>query len=46
MVARGIIVVEALCYKLVGRGFETRCGEFLKLPNPSGYTRPWGLLSL
>jgi hypothetical protein len=21
-------------------------GEFLNLPNPSGHTRPWGLLSL
>jgi hypothetical protein len=27
------------------RGFETRWGEFLNLPNPSG-RRPWGLLSL
>jgi hypothetical protein len=26
--ARGSVVVTALCYKLEGRGFETRCGEF------------------
>jgi hypothetical protein len=25
--ARGSVVVKALCYKLQGRGFETRCGE-------------------
>jgi hypothetical protein len=25
---------------------DTRTGEFLNLPNPSGCTRPWGLLSL
>jgi hypothetical protein len=29
-----------------GRGFDIQCGEFLNLPNPSGRTRPWGLLSL
>jgi hypothetical protein len=23
-------------------GFETRLGEILNLPNPSGRTRPWG----
>jgi hypothetical protein len=28
------------------RGFDSRWGEFLNLPNPSGRTRPWGLLSL
>jgi hypothetical protein len=39
-------VVKALCYKPEGRGFDTRWGEFLNLPNPSGRTRPWGLLSL
>jgi hypothetical protein len=44
--ARGSVVVKALCYKLEGRGFDTRWGEFLNLPNPSGRTRPWGLLSL
>jgi hypothetical protein len=27
--ARGIVVVEALCYKPEGRGFETRCGELI-----------------
>jgi hypothetical protein len=40
------IVFKALCYKPEGRGFDTRWGEFLNLPNPSGSTRPWGLLSL
>jgi hypothetical protein len=38
-------VVKALCYKPEGRGFNSRWGEFLNLPNPSGCTRPWGLLS-
>jgi hypothetical protein len=42
---RGSVVVKALCYKPEGRGFDTRC-EFLNLPNLSGRTRPWGLLSL
>jgi hypothetical protein len=40
------IVVKALCYKLEGRGFGTRWSDFLNLLNPSGCTRPWGLLSL
>jgi hypothetical protein len=44
--ARGSVVVKALCYKPEGRGFDTRLGEFLNLPNLSGRTRPWGLLSL
>jgi hypothetical protein len=44
--ARGSVVVKALCYKPEGRGFDTRWGEFLNLPNPSGRTRHWGLLSL
>jgi hypothetical protein len=44
-VARGSVVVKALCYKPEGHGFDTRAGEFLNLPNPSGRTRPWGLLS-
>jgi hypothetical protein len=44
--ARSNIVVKALCYKPEGRGFDTRWGEFLNLPNPSGRTEPWGLLSL
>jgi hypothetical protein len=39
-------MVKALGCKLEGRGFETRLGEILNLPNPSGRTRPWGLLSL
>jgi hypothetical protein len=42
----GGVVVKALCYKLEGRGFETRWGEFLNLPNPSCPIRPWDLLSL
>jgi hypothetical protein len=44
--ARGSLVVKALGYKPEGRGFETRWSEILNLPNPSGRTRPWGLLSL
>jgi hypothetical protein len=44
--ARGSVVVKALCYKPEGHGFDTRWGEFLNLPNHSGRTRPWGLLSL
>jgi hypothetical protein len=40
--ARGSV----LCYKPEGRGFDSRLGEFLNLPNPFGRTRPWGLLSL
>jgi hypothetical protein len=43
--ARGSLVVKKLDYKAEGRGFETRWGEILNLPNPSGHTRPWGLLS-
>jgi hypothetical protein len=39
-------MVKALGYKPEGGGFETRKGEILNLPNPSGRTRPWGLLSL
>jgi hypothetical protein len=38
--ACGSIVVKALCYKPEGRGFDTRWGEFLNLPKPSGRTRP------
>jgi hypothetical protein len=44
--ARGSVVVKSLCYKPEGRGFDTRRGDFLNLPNPSGRTRPWSLLSL
>jgi hypothetical protein len=40
--ARGSVVVKALCYKPGGRGFDTRQGEFLNLPNPSGRTKPEG----
>jgi hypothetical protein len=38
--ARGSVVVKALCYKLEGRVFDSRLGEFLNLPNPCGRTRP------
>jgi hypothetical protein len=44
--ARGSLVVKALGYKLEGPGFENRRGEILDFPDPSGRTRPWGLLSL
>jgi hypothetical protein len=44
--ARGSVVVKTLCCKPKGCGFDTLRGEFLNLPNPSGRTRPWGLLSL
>jgi hypothetical protein len=37
---------KALCYKPEGRGFDSQWCEFLNLPNPSGRTWPWGLLSL
>jgi hypothetical protein len=43
---RGSVVVKVLCYKSEGRGFLTRWGEFLNLPNLSGRIRPWGSLSL
>jgi hypothetical protein len=43
--ARGSVVVKALCYKPEGRGSDSRWREFLNLPNPSGHTRPWDLLS-
>jgi hypothetical protein len=42
--AGGSSMVKALCYKPDSRGFDTRSGEFLYSPNPSGHTRPWGLL--
>jgi hypothetical protein len=45
-VARGSIVVKALCYKSEGRGFDTRWGEFLNLLNRSARTRLWSLLRL
>jgi hypothetical protein len=44
--AHSSVVVKALCYKPEGRGFETRLSEFLNFPNPSGRTRPCGLLGL
>jgi hypothetical protein len=39
-------MVNALCNKPEVRGFDTRRGEFLNLPNPSGRTRPWGFHNL
>jgi hypothetical protein len=41
-----IYVRHMLKCNYLGRGFDTLWGEFLNLPNPSGRTRPWGLLSL
>jgi hypothetical protein len=38
--AHGSVVVKALCYKPEGRGFDSRWGEFLNLPNLSGRTQP------
>jgi hypothetical protein len=43
--ARGSLVVKALGYKPEGHGFESQWGEILNLRNPSGRTRPWGLLT-
>jgi hypothetical protein len=40
LAARGSLVVKALGCKPEGRGFETRRGEILNLPNPSGFTQP------
>jgi hypothetical protein len=28
-VASGSVMIKALCYKPKGRGFETRCGEYI-----------------
>jgi hypothetical protein len=44
--ARCSVLVKALCYKPEGRGLDTRRGEFLNVPNLSGRTGLWGLLSL
>jgi hypothetical protein len=44
--ARGSVEVKALCYTPEGHGFDIWWGNFLNFPNPSGRTRPWGLLSL
>jgi hypothetical protein len=44
--ARGSIVIKALRYKPEGRGFDTQWSDFLNLPDPSGRTNPWSLLSL
>jgi hypothetical protein len=44
--SRGSVVVKALCNKQEESGFDTRWSEFLNLPNSSGRTTPWGLLSL
>jgi hypothetical protein len=40
------VVVKALCYKSERCGFETRWANFFNVFNPSGRTRPCGLLSL
>jgi hypothetical protein len=32
---RSSVMVKVKCYKPEGRGFDTRWGEFLNLPNPS-----------
>jgi hypothetical protein len=42
----GSVVVKALCYKTGGRGFDTRCCQFLNLPHLSGSISPGALLSL
>jgi hypothetical protein len=42
----GLLETGALCYKPEGSVLDTRLGDFFNLPNPSGHTRPWGLLSL
>jgi hypothetical protein len=46
MGARSRLVVKALGYKPESRGFETWWREILNVPNPSGRTKPWGLLNL
>jgi hypothetical protein len=45
---RSSVMLEALCYKPVGRGVRVpmKWIHFLSLPNLSGRTSPWGLLSL
>jgi hypothetical protein len=40
------LVIKALDCKLESRGFEPQRKQILNLLNPSGRTRPWGLLSL
>jgi hypothetical protein len=42
--AHGSVVVESLCYKLEGRGFETRWSEwiFFNFLTPTSRTRRWG----
>jgi hypothetical protein len=36
----GSLVVKALGYKLEGHRFESRWGDILNLPDPSGRTQP------
>jgi hypothetical protein len=43
---RGSVVVKALRYKPAVAGSIPDEVNFLNLPNSSGCTRPWGLLSL
>jgi hypothetical protein len=40
LVARGSVVVKALCCKPEGRGFKSQWGGFLNWPNPSGSIGP------
>jgi hypothetical protein len=46
--ARGGVVDEALCYNPEGREVRdpVRSLNVFNLPNPSGRTKPWGLLNL
>jgi hypothetical protein len=42
-----VYLVEALCYKLEGRGFESPWGEFFSIYQILSVTQwPWGQLSL
>jgi hypothetical protein len=39
-------LVEALCYKTEGRGFDSDVIGFFNLLNPNSRLWPWGRLSL
>jgi hypothetical protein len=41
-----IVCLKCVVMKMFSARFDTRWGDFLNLPNPSGRTRPGGLLSL
>jgi hypothetical protein len=44
---RGSVVAEELCHKTKVVGSRhSEANDIFNLPNPSGHTRPWGLLSL